>query len=253
MSFHHVLIAGASGGIGLGFVRHCVSMPELETLIMCSPRAGSHPELLQIQQHLRDLGRRCLLLNVDITDDASLNTLTQSLSAEVPHLDLIINASGLLHEEGLAPEKMLEHVSSAALQRLFAVNAHGPILLAKALLPWLKQRRPIVFASLSARVGSIQDNGLGGWYSYRSSKAAQNQLLKTLSIELRRRNPEAIVLALHPGTTDTALSQPFQSNVSQEKLFSPEFSSEKMLSILKTAKPADSGKFFAWDGQEIPW
>jgi NAD(P)-dependent dehydrogenase (short-subunit alcohol dehydrogenase family) len=118
------------------------------------------------------------------------------------------------------------------MQQIFAVNAFGPVLLAQALMPWLKQRRRVVFASLSARVGSIADNRLGGWYSYRASKAAQNQLLKTLSIELARRNPGAIVLALHPGTTDTGLSRPFQANVSQEKLFTPDFVAERLLHLM---------------------
>jgi NAD(P)-dependent dehydrogenase (short-subunit alcohol dehydrogenase family) len=166
---------------------------------------------------------------------------------------LLINASGLLHAPGIEPEKLLEHVDAAALRQLFEVNAHGPILLARALLPWLVRKRRIIYASLSARVGSIDDNRLGGWYGYRASKAAQNQLLKTLAIELRRRNPEAIVLVLHPGTTDTHLSRPFQRNVAPGKLFSPDFVASRLMAIIEAAESDNSGRFIAWDGEEIPW
>jgi NAD(P)-dependent dehydrogenase (short-subunit alcohol dehydrogenase family) len=179
--------------------------------------------------------------------------LTFQLKNYVQDIDLIINSTGLLHAKDVAPEKMLEQISLAAMQQIFAVNAYGPILLAQALMPWLKARRRVVFASLSARVGSIADNRLGGWYSYRASKAAQNQLLKTLSVELVRRNPESVVLALHPGTTDTGLSRPFQANVSQEKLFSPDFVAERLLHLMTQATPVDTGRFIAWDGQAIDW
>jgi NAD(P)-dependent dehydrogenase (short-subunit alcohol dehydrogenase family) len=168
-------------------------------------------------------------------------------------IDLIVNTVCLLHSSDVSPEKALEHISLPSMKQVFAVNAYGPILLAQALLPWLKARRPVVFASLSARVGSITDNRLGGWYSYRASKAAQNQFLKTLAIELARRNPEAIVLALHPGTTDTGLSRPFQANVTQEKLFTPAFVAEHLLQQITQATAEDTGSFIAWDGQRIPW
>ena len=164
-----------------------------------------------------------------------------------------MNSSGLLHSDQVSPEKALEHISLPSMQQVFAVNAYGPILLAQALMPWLKTRRRVVFASLSARVGSIADNRLGGWYSYRASKAAQNQLLKTFAIELARRNPEAVVLALHPGTTDTALSRPFQASVAQEKLFTPAFVAEQLLRQITQATPRDTGSFIAWDGQRIAW
>jgi len=110
-----------------------------------------------------------------------------------------------------------------------------------------------VFASLSARVGSISDNRLGGWYGYRAAKAAQNQFLKTMAIELARLNPSSIVLALHPGTTDTALSRPFQAGVAAEKLFTTEFVATRLLQLIADATPADSGSFVAWDGQTIAW
>jgi NAD(P)-dependent dehydrogenase (short-subunit alcohol dehydrogenase family) len=247
------LIVGASGGIGYAMAERLASNPTVQTLVLCSRQASSSEPLLGLQSRLTAGGRQCLLHNVDITDEVSLSNLTLQLKKHVQDIDLIINTAGLLHAEDVAPEKMLEQISLPAMQQIFAVNAFGPLLLAQALMPWLKPRRRVVFASLSARVGSIADNRLGGWYSYRASKAAQNQLLKTLSVELARRNPESVVLALHPGTTDTGLSRPFQANVAQEKLFSPDFVAERLLHLMTQATPVDTGRFLAWDGQAIDW
>ena len=249
----NALIMGASSGIGYAMAERLARDPGIETLVLCSRRALSSPPLLSLQSQLAAAGRECLLLEVDITDEASLSALTEHLRKDLQVIDLIINTAGLLHSNEVAPEKALEQMSLASMQQVFAVNAFGPILLAQALMPWLKARRPVVFVSLSARVGSIADNRIGGWYSYRASKAAQNQLLKTLAIELARRNPEAIVLALHPGTTDTDLSRPFQANVAQEKLFTPAFVAEHLLRQMMQATVEDTGSFIAWDGQRIAW
>ena len=135
----------------------------------------------------------------------------------------------------------------------FTINAIAPVLLARAVEPLLGRDRPLHFASLSARVGSIGDNRSGGWYSYRAAKAAQNQLLKSLSIEWRRRWPLATVTLLHPGTTDTALSKPFQTFVPPEKLFTPKRAAEQLVDVLLAQRPEDSGEFLAWDGQPIDW
>jgi NAD(P)-dependent dehydrogenase (short-subunit alcohol dehydrogenase family) len=150
-------------------------------------------------------------------------------------------------------EKSLVQVDLAGLQASFLHNAFAPLLLLKHLLPLLRGRHPCQVAMLSARVGSIGDNRLGGWYSYRASKAALNQLLRTASIELARLNPNACVLSLHPGTTDTELSRPFQANVPPERLFTPAFVAERLLAVLANKTPADSGSFRAWDDQQIPW
>ena len=135
--------------------------------------------------------------------------------------------------------------------RLFAVNTIGPALIAKHALPLLPKTGKSVFAALSARVGSISDNGLGGWHSYRASKAALNMLLKNFAIELKFKRKEAVCIGLHPGTVDTGLSQPFQKNVADGKLFTPAYSAARLLSVIDGAAPADSGKCFAWDGAEV--
>ncbi|BBI47653.1 hypothetical protein HORIV_00740 [Vreelandella olivaria] len=133
------------------------------------------------------------------------------------------------------------------------INAFVPILLLAALKDSFKGTHPAVIASLSARVGSIEDNQLGGWYSYRASKAAHNMLFKTASIELKRLNNQCTVLCLHPGTTDTGLSQPFQARVPEDKLFTPTFVAEQLLAVIAQRSPDDNGTFWAWDGQPIEW
>jgi len=133
------------------------------------------------------------------------------------------------------------------------VNSIGAVLLAKHLMPLLRHKEGSIFASISAKVGSIGDNRLGGWYGYRASKAALNMFLKTISIEYSRRCPKTIVVALHPGTTDTRLSQPFQKNVPPGKLFPVEKTVNLLLDVLASLKLADSGEFFSWDGSRLPW
>ena len=191
-------------------------------------------------------------LSLDLLDDASLGRLSRSLE-QVGPLRLVIHTAGVLHSATLQPEKRLSQVNRAALEQSFAVNAFAPLLLAQAVEAALPAREPFHFASLSARVGSIGDNQLGGWYAYRAAKAAQNQLLRTLALEWRRRKPQGCVSLLHPGTTATALSSPFQAGVPPERLFSPERAAGQLLDVLEGLTPTHSGQFWAWDGQPIPW
>ncbi|KAL7241392.1 hypothetical protein ACSBR1_014062 [Camellia fascicularis] len=185
----------------------------------------------------------------------------KSIRERYGSLNLLINASGILSiPDVFQPETTLSKVQKSSLLLAYEVNAVGPILVIKHMWPLLKvgggygtERDIAVVANLSARVGSIGDNRLGGWHSYRSSKAALNQLTKTVSVEFARKKDPIICLLLHPGTVDTDLSRPFQRNVAEGKLFTKEFSVQKLLSIINGAKSHDNGKFFAWDGQEIPW
>ena len=190
---------------------------------------------------------------VDLESPASLELLSQRLLEEEQPLRLVINATGRLHGASLTPEKRLQQVSASQLMESLAINAVGPLLLAKAIEPAMVRTRPFHFASLSARVGSIGDNRTGGWYAYRGAKAAQNMYLRSLSVEWARRFPLATVTLLHPGTTDTALSKPFQSFVPADRLFSPQQAASLLLDVLLQQTEADTGRFLAWDGQDIPW
>ena len=244
------LVAGASRGIGLAFVRQLLASGSVRRIWAGCRSPESSPELAQLAQG-SDVIR---LLRLDLTDESSLAAAARAVMAEAAPLELVINCAGLLHQEdGLQPERRLAEVRADWLMQAFAVNAAGPLLLAKHLERLLPRRERAVFASLSARVGSIGDNRLGGWYAYRGSKAAQNMFIKTLSIELARRARGAICIALHPGTTETELSRPFRGGVPAHKLFSPDFAVERMLGVIGTLRREDTGRFFAWNGDEIPW
>ncbi len=182
---------------------------------------------------------------LDLTDEASI----AAAAASVGTPDLVVVATGLLHDGERGPEKALRDLDPAWLAEQYAINAIGPALVAKHFLPVMPKSGRSVFAVLSARVGSISDNRLGGWYGYRASKAALNQLVRTLAVEDKRRNDRGIIVALHPGTVDTRLSQPFQQ--SGRDIFTPGRAAVQLLDVLDGLKPQDSGKFFAWDGTEI--
>ncbi len=245
-----VLVTGASGGIGLAMVQQLLAHPQAARLFALSRNAS---RCAPLQALAATHPQRLVLLDCDLREEAQLAQAAGAIAARTPMLHLVINTAGMLHDGALRPEKALSQLTLANLQASFAINAFAPILLAKALLPMLRHAEPVVYASLSARVGSIGDNRVGGWYGYRAAKAAQNQLLRTLSIELSRVNRQSIVLALHPGTTDTGLSRPFQANVTPEKLFTPAFSAAALLDIIAARQPADSGNFYAWDGKPIVW
>jgi NAD(P)-dependent dehydrogenase (short-subunit alcohol dehydrogenase family) len=198
-------------------------------------------------------GRQGADLSLDLANDGDLQRLAEQALGDLRPLRLVICTAGLLHAGSLQPEKRLSQVRRTNLERSFSVNAWGPLLLAQALEPALPRGLPSHFASLSARVGSIGDNRLGGWYAYRAAKAAQNQLLRTLALEWRRRLPDVCVSLLHPGTTATALSEPFRSQVAADRLFSPSRAAGQLLDVLEGRGPEQSGDFLAWDGSVIPW
>jgi NAD(P)-dependent dehydrogenase (short-subunit alcohol dehydrogenase family) len=187
---------------------------------------------------------------IDVEDETSIADAAKAVGADGP-LDLVFVATGILHAEGTGPEKSHRQFSGASFERYFAVNATGPALVAKHFLPLLRKDRPSVFAALSARVGSIGDNRLGGWYGYRASKAALNMIVKTLAVELARTHPQAVCVALHPGTVATNLSEPFLRGVATDKRFSPETAARHLLDAIAGLSVVESGKILAWDGTEI--
>jgi len=244
------LVVGASRGIGRAFVELLARSSRVRR-IWAGCRDPQSAEALTAMAGCDD---RVRPLPVDVTDEGVLAAAAARIADAGCPLNLVINCAGVLHTaDGMAPERRLREVRGDWLARAFAVNAAGPVLLARHLEDLLPRRDRAVFASLSARVGSIGDNRLGGWYAYRASKAAQNMLLKTLSVELPRRARGAIVVALHPGTTDTDLSRPFQAAVPPEKLFPPERAARQLLDVIDRLRPEDNGTFYAWDGRQVPW
>ncbi|MFT6387892.1 MAG: NAD(P)-dependent dehydrogenase (short-subunit alcohol dehydrogenase family) [Cellvibrionaceae bacterium] len=238
MPNQNIVIIGASGGLGSAFVKVFADDPT--NTIHALSRS-------EIENKLADVnyGR------VDFLDEASIKQAAEQ-SAQNGPLDCVIVASGMLHDRDLMPEKSLRDLNTESFQRCFVANTIGPALVAKHFLPKLQRNQRSVFAALSARVGSIGDNRLGGWYAYRASKAALNMLIKTASIEIARRQKQAIVVGLHPGTVDTNLSQPFQQRVPSDKLFTTDYSARQLINVLQGLTVEDSGKVFAWDGSEVP-
>jgi len=241
------LIQGASRGIGLELVRQCVARGDRVFATCRRPdEAGGLGALAQQHPSLD-------VVALDLVDEATIAGAADTVAARTDRLDLLINAAGLLHDGDLQPEKRLSHVRADHLQRVFAVNAFGPVLVMKHFARFFEHGDPAVIANVSARVGSIADNGLGGWYAYRASKAAQNQFTRTAAIELKRRNRAIAVIALHPGTVETDLSAPFARRVKPEKLFSVDRAARQLLDLCDGAGPESNGCFFAWDGSSIPW
>ena len=234
------VVVGASGAIGRAFVEQLLRRPDVELVYGLSRSA------VEVEDS------RFLSLSVDYQNPQTLQKAAETIAKTSP-LDLVIVATGLLHaEDGFGPEKSLRQLDADALSRAYLINAVGPMLVAKSFLPLMVKTEKSVFAVLSARVGSISDNRIGGWYGYRAAKAALNQMIRTAAIEQARRWPQGVIVGLHPGTVDSNLSKPFQRNVSPEKLFSPQQASAAMLSVLERLEADDSGKVFAYDGSEVP-
>ena len=243
----NIAIFGASGAIGSAFVNQLANN-ETQATIFAFSRSMKKFEFENVHSH-----------SLDITDENSIAQASVIATKETP-LDLVLVTTGFLHNKNeveentnLGPEKSLSDLSAEKFQKLFEINTIGPALIAKHCLPKMDKERKSIFAALSARVGSISDNHLGGWYAYRSSKAALNMIIKTASIEMKRRNKNVIIIGLHPGTVDSDLSKPFQRNTPKEKLFTADHSVSKMRDVLENLSDEDTGKIFAWDGQEISY
>ncbi len=250
------LIVGGNRGIGLGLVQ-ALLQPEFaerfQTTIArlyVTYRSEVSAELAAIATAHPD---RLMLIRMDITDETQIAQGIAQIQSQASRLHLVMYCVGFLHEGDIQPEKSLQQIQSEHLIRYFQVNSIGAVLLAKQMLPLMKHGDRSVFASISAKVGSIGDNQLGGWYGYRASKAALNMLMRTTAIEYSRKSPKTVVVMLHPGTTDTELSKPFQRNVVPEKLFSVEKTVAQLLNVVATLQPEDSGQFFSWDGSRLPW
>lgn len=224
------VVVGSSGGIGRALLE-ALEAKEGFARVIGLGRSGPIP--------------------IDIVDESSIAQAAGVIAEQGFDLRLVIDATGFLHGRGFTPEKSWAGLDPAHMQHAFAVNAMGPALLMKHLLPLLPRTGRSVFATLSARVGSIGDNALGGWYSYRASKAALNQFVRTASVELRRKRPDAVCVALHPGTVDTGLSQPFGKTGLDVQTAG--LAAERILDVVERLTPEQSGGFFDHHGTAIPW
>ena len=224
---YRALVIGASGAIGAAMLQH----------LGADGRCG-------LAQGLHRQSRPA----INFDDEASIALAAAALAPQGP-FHLIVNAVGLLHRDGVMPEKKLGDLSYAQLEATFRANTFGPALVLRHFSPLLDRQRAVL-ALLSAKVGSIGDNRLGGWYGYRASKAALNMLVKTAAIELRRTQPQAVLVALHPGTVASGLSRPFKGDQIGR---APDLAAAQMLQVLERLGPADSGSFVAYDGQRLPW
>ena len=223
---YRALVVGSSGALGQAFCH----------LLREDPGCAGVTELSRATQP-----------GFDLLEPASITAAVQSLAAQAPY-HLVLIATGVLHDAEIQPEKSLAAIDAEAMQKVFQINSIGPAVLLQQLLPLLERKGAL--AVLSARVGSIADNRLGGWYAYRASKAALNMLLKTAAIEQARRYPEARLLSLHPGTVVSPLSQPFRGSAAARPALQ---AAAELLAVVDNSKASDSGSFVAYDGASVPW
>ena len=234
-------VIGASGGIGRAFVELLAGDARVRRVHACCRVPGEWAQDKVVSHRL------------DLTDEGSIEAAAAAASDNAP-LDLVIVATGILYRgERIRPEKAMREIDPENLAEVLAVNSIGPSLVAKHFLPKLRRDSKAVFAALSARVGSIDDNRLGGWTAYRMSKAALNMLVRTMAIEQARSAPESVVVALHPGTVDTELSRPFTGRLPAPKLFKPRMAATRLLGVLDALRSDRTGGFFAYDGSRIDY
>ena len=232
-----VAIIGSSGAIGRAFLDAYIADKEISNIYSIS----------RTEVELND--ERIIHINIDVTDEVSIKAAASKIGEN--RLDKLIVATGILHTELFGPEKSIKDIKIENFVKIFSVNAFGPALIGKYFLPLMKKDKKSIAAFLSARVGSISENKLGGWYAYRASKSALNQIIKNFSIESKRTNPTGIIIGLQPGTVKSKLSEPFQKNVKKGKLLLPKDSVKSLIRVVESVMQNDSGKIFDWKGEEI--
>ena len=236
--YKSVVIVGSNGGIGSGLI-HEIHRQMPDAIIHALARKKINTPLTNVIDYC-----------VDFEQESAIAEVRDQIIAHGA-IDCMIVATGILHNASVKPEKTLRQLNYQQLQTIFATNTFLPIIIAKHFIPHLSQEINSAFCVLSARVGSIGDNHLGGWYAYRASKAALNMLIKTASIETARTNKKAIIAGLHPGTVETRLSQPFLARVDQDKYFSTEKAAKQLLQVISKLNIDDTGLVFDWKGEQV--
>lgn len=245
-----ILITGATGGIGSALVRYVLSHDPKATLWLVGRRADAMEQLVD---SLGEDSTRVRPFTIDILQETDLQGMAETIQKEAQHLDMAIHTVGALSGPQLKAEKSLRDVTRDTLVESYSINTVSFLLLAKHVHRLFRHERASVFAAISAKVGSIADNQLGGWYSYRASKAALNMAVKNAALEYQRTGCKTTVLALHPGTTETTLSKPFLAGYPKDKLATPEKTAERLFKIIEESTPQQSGLFLDWDGTPLPW
>ncbi|WP_108817509.1 SDR family NAD(P)-dependent oxidoreductase [Pseudovibrio sp. Alg231-02] len=234
-----IAVFGASGAIGSAFVNECLDRYHTAT-VFCFARS-----LERIPVHERVESR-----TFSLEDPEGLNASADAIKA-AGGLDLIFVATGQLHSTTTKPEKTIRALTSAGMEETYCTNTILPAMIMKYFLPLLPKHKRAVFAAISARVGSISDNYLGGWYSYRASKAALNMLIRCAAIEMQRTHQSSVIIGVHPGTVDSSLSKPFQRGIQESQLMQPKQSAAMLLELISKVDQSQTGKCLAYDGTEI--
>jgi NAD(P)-dependent dehydrogenase (short-subunit alcohol dehydrogenase family) len=235
----NVAVIGSSGAIGNAVSKILLDDESVDSVYNFSRSASPN---------ISDKEHR---IYIDIEIEQSIKDAVEKIPPDIK-FDLIFVATGILHnDKDVYPEKSIRDISADRFKKVLMINTVGPALVGKYFIPFLNKENKNVFAFLSARVGSISDNKLGGWYSYRASKTALNQIVKNFSLEIKRSNPNSIFIGLQPGTVKSNLSKPFEKNVQSENLFTPDYSAAKLLEVIDALTSDDSGKLYAWNGEEI--
>ena len=233
----NIAIIGSSGAIGNAFVERYIKDSSVENIFTFSRNATDH------------VSEKVTSFEIDVESQDSIEKAAGQVKDHI--IDRIIIASGILHTENFGPEKSIKDLNYETFAKVYSINTIGPALIGRYFIPLMNKNEKSVIAFLSARVGSISDNSLGGWYSYRSSKTALNQIVKNFSIELKRINKNAIALALQPGTVESRFSEPFKKNVSKNKLFTPDYSVGLLSQVIENSSLNESGSLLSYDGEII--
>ena len=233
----NIAIIGSSGAIGNAFVEHYIKDSSVENIFTFSRNATDH------------VSEKVTSFEIDLESQDSIEKAAGQVKDHI--IDRIVIASGILHTESFGPEKSIKDLNYETFAKVYSINTIGPALIGRYFIPLMNKNEKSVIAFLSARVGSISDNSLGGWYSYRSSKTALNQIVKNFSIELKRINKNAIALALQPGTVESRFSEPFKKNVSKNKLFTPDYSVGLLSQVIENSSLNESGSLLSYDGEII--
>jgi NAD(P)-dependent dehydrogenase (short-subunit alcohol dehydrogenase family) len=234
-----IVVVGGSGALGSAFLQQLKqNNPSADLITLLRPNSQCSVDGVRV-------------VHANLNEESEIKQAVESIS-QTADLDMVLIATGVLHTPDCQPEKSIRDLSFAQFHTIFHINTIIPSLCAKYFIPKMRKGARTVFAALSARVGSIADNQLGGWYSYRASKAALNMVIKNLAIEIGRFQKQAIIVGLHPGTVDSFLSQPFQAHVKPDHLFTAEYAATQLCDVVSKLSASDSGGHFAWDGERIP-